>query len=433
MPKPKDTLDRTNINSPCDANWDEMAGNDQVRFCSHCNLSVHNLSAMTRQDALRLVIGSKGKLCARYIRRPDGEFQTMTAAGPLLHSIGRRASRIAAGAFSAALSVSSSVVAASPPRSGSTTQHPAKAVPVAKRTYLSVGSAAGATINGVVRDAAGAVIPGALITLFDEDRSREYSTTTNNEGSFLLENISEGSFKLTIKASGFQTKKIAGISIGVNDEQVFSETLEVAYSDMGGAIGIMTASEPLVASVVDGDVNALKELLATGSDVNVLDSEYDSTALAEAVGRGNREMVQILISAGADVNMKNSSGHTALMSMTQVTTPEIIWTLLDAGAKGDLRDEDGMNALHYAASAGHAEALRALLASGVSVDARDDENKTALMIATEAGNTDNVFVLLKAGASVNLRDDEGTTALGMAIESDYAETAKVLMDFGGTE
>ena len=38
MPKSVRSFDRITIPAPCDADWDAMIGNDQVRFCEHCKL-----------------------------------------------------------------------------------------------------------------------------------------------------------------------------------------------------------------------------------------------------------------------------------------------------------------------------------------------------------------------------------------------------------
>ena len=58
--KKKKLLDSINVKSPCSESWDEMFGNDEVRFCSHCAKNVHNLSAMTRQKAKELIKNSNG-------------------------------------------------------------------------------------------------------------------------------------------------------------------------------------------------------------------------------------------------------------------------------------------------------------------------------------------------------------------------------------
>src|SRR6185503_19380490 len=105
MPEPIRSLDTITIASPCEADWDSMTGNNQVRFCEHCNLHDRYISAMTRQEAMRLVARSRGRLCLRMVQAPDGS--PMTGQVPeKLHRIGRRISRLAAGAFSATLGLS---------------------------------------------------------------------------------------------------------------------------------------------------------------------------------------------------------------------------------------------------------------------------------------------------------------------------------------
>lgn len=65
-------VQRVRIASPCTANWDQMAGNEQVRFCSQCQLNVYNLSEMSQDEGERLILEKEGKLCARIYRRHDG-------------------------------------------------------------------------------------------------------------------------------------------------------------------------------------------------------------------------------------------------------------------------------------------------------------------------------------------------------------------------
>lgn len=47
----KNFLNNLTIPSPCTADWNSMVGNDQVRFCEHCSLDVHNISLLTRRQA----------------------------------------------------------------------------------------------------------------------------------------------------------------------------------------------------------------------------------------------------------------------------------------------------------------------------------------------------------------------------------------------
>ncbi len=72
----KVVLENIRIASPCSADWDEMAGNDQVRFCGQCEKNVYNLSAMTRAEAEALVTSKDGKMCVRLYQRTDGTVLT---------------------------------------------------------------------------------------------------------------------------------------------------------------------------------------------------------------------------------------------------------------------------------------------------------------------------------------------------------------------
>jgi hypothetical protein len=87
-------LDDVRIATPCSASWDEMTGDERVRFCAHCQKYVFNLSAMPREEAEALLLARGDSICVRLFRRSDGT--VMTADCPV--GVGRRRRRIAAGA-----------------------------------------------------------------------------------------------------------------------------------------------------------------------------------------------------------------------------------------------------------------------------------------------------------------------------------------------
>src|SRR5256885_8161846 len=95
-----DPLSYVKVAAPCRADWDEMIGNERMRFCSQCQLNVYNLSGMTRAEAEALISNSEGRLCVRYYRRADGTILTRNC--PVgLSAIKRRVSRWASAALSA--------------------------------------------------------------------------------------------------------------------------------------------------------------------------------------------------------------------------------------------------------------------------------------------------------------------------------------------
>jgi hypothetical protein len=84
-------LDSLRIASPCQVSWDEMTGDDRVRFCPHCRLNVIDLSAMSRHDAEELLLRTTGRLCVRYYQRSDGTVMTQDCPQPHLRAAQVRA------------------------------------------------------------------------------------------------------------------------------------------------------------------------------------------------------------------------------------------------------------------------------------------------------------------------------------------------------
>lgn len=64
------------IASPCRAPWENMDGDERVRFCRECNRNVYNLSVMTEAEARRVVAEREGRLCVRFFQRRDGTVLT---------------------------------------------------------------------------------------------------------------------------------------------------------------------------------------------------------------------------------------------------------------------------------------------------------------------------------------------------------------------
>jgi len=65
-------LDRVAVAAPCDASWDDMVGDEKVRFCGLCEKNVYDLSAMMRDEAEAFVRAAEGGACVRLARRADG-------------------------------------------------------------------------------------------------------------------------------------------------------------------------------------------------------------------------------------------------------------------------------------------------------------------------------------------------------------------------
>jgi hypothetical protein len=70
-------LDTLQLASPCPARWEDMTGDARKRHCAQCDLDVHNISEMTRDEAEGLLATlAHGRVCAQFYRRRDGTILT---------------------------------------------------------------------------------------------------------------------------------------------------------------------------------------------------------------------------------------------------------------------------------------------------------------------------------------------------------------------
>ena len=75
-----DALDGLTIPTACSVPWDSMRGDDRTRFCNQCKQDVHDVSELTRDEALRLVAAGPDVPCLRLYRRSDGRVMTTDCA-----------------------------------------------------------------------------------------------------------------------------------------------------------------------------------------------------------------------------------------------------------------------------------------------------------------------------------------------------------------
>jgi ankyrin repeat protein len=418
------SFDRITIPAPCDANWDSMIGNEQVRFCEHCNLHVTNLSSLTRQEAMRLVARSEGRLCVRYIQRPGGGILTKQVSAKL-YPITRRISRIAAGAFTATLSLSSAA-AQTPTR----TEKPRTGVEeLAQGDRQDVAAAKGsASLSGVVMDPNDAVVAGATITLILSDSQREQTTSSSEAGEFSFSSLSQGEYTLTVSSPGFKRAQITSIQLCEGSNLRVDPKLELGAISMGGAVVIIAPAEPLVRAVFEDDLETVSRL-AFSSSVNVRDKSTNMTALEQAIENGNLEIVRILLLAGANAKTKNEAGRTPLMYLSENATTDIVRALLGAGAKVNARDESGGTALMNVASQAKYGVVKELIEAGAKIDVEDADGKTALMFAATNEDPKIAKLLIDSGARINVKAHDGKTALMFAADEGDPETVKLLISF----
>ena len=183
-------------------------------------------------------------------------------------------------------------------------------------------------------------------------------------------------------------------------------------------------------SAVENDHTAdVAKLLARGADPNTPD-ERGNTLLMVAVRHKNAKLVDLLIDAGAKLNLRNKYGETAIMLASYNGPHDIVEKLY---IKGSEIKHAGWNPLLYAATGGHPKIVQLLLDGGVPIDSTSDNGTTALMMAARGNHSDTVKVLLKNGANPNISNESGGTALKWAVARQHHNTAELLKNGGAKE
>ena len=97
-------------------------------------------------------------------------------------------------------------------------------------------------------------------------------------------------------------------------------------------------------AVMTDNIEALKQHIAAGSNLNEKDPFGGSSPLISASLFGKTEMAKSLIEAGADVNFQNNDGSTALHTASFFCRPEIVKMLLNKGADKTIKNKYGSTA-----------------------------------------------------------------------------------------
>jgi ankyrin repeat protein len=202
-------------------------------------------------------------------------------------------------------------------------------------------------------------------------------------------------------------RTLLGAGAAVNAKCVCS-----GYQD-GGWTALMIAA-------LQGNKALLELLLGHGADPNLANSDGDTAlTIAANTSTGAAESLLVLLDKGANINAKNNKGVTALM-LAAAGGGGKVPLLLARGADPNARNVNGGTALMWAAGPyAHAENMAALLDAGADVQAKSNVGVTALMLAASSGRADLVETLLRRGARAREKDENDKTAVDYA--NDYVQ------------
>ncbi len=160
----------------------------------------------------------------------------------------------------------------------------------------------------------------------------------------------------------------------------------------------------LVQAVRDNKLSTVTELLDQGVDSNSTDSDLADarTALYHAAVFGYSDIAKKLLDKGAKVDLgAPATRQTPLMIASFNENRDLVLLLLKAGAQVNAQDPAGDTPLTQAARRGNAELLGILIDAGADVEMRTGEGLTALCLARQSNFTAAMKVLEQAGSPGN--------------------------------
>jgi hypothetical protein len=213
-----------------------MEGDARVRFCRQCELSVYNISEMTRAEAESLVARTEGRLCGRMYLRADGTILTKDC--PVgVRALRRRVSRAAGAAFAALLSFCS--LAFGQTRTQKMSCERGGGITVQKKT-----TTAGplSTLSGIVRDPLDALVTGADVIVTDEKTNKKFSAKTSDKGEFTLAQLPAGTYTFEVAFPGFMALTIKGFKVGAGETLSVKASLAIGET-LTGVVVVTTPSD----------------------------------------------------------------------------------------------------------------------------------------------------------------------------------------------
>lgn len=188
-----------------------------------------------------------------------------------------------------------------------------------------------------------------------------------------------------------------------------------------------------------GNREVVQILVRAGANINIKDGKDGMTPLMFAALKGQVECMRALLEPGGskrnDVNQRSNLGYTAIdcAVIGSDTTPEGVRLLIEHGASVSSRDLDGSTILHHLASTpcpeqDAQEIFRSILELGeLSIDVQDPQGHSPLLRAVKLNNLPMLRCLMENGASTTVRDDYSNNLMHYAAGKSDLEILEYLM------
>ncbi|TGO41611.1 hypothetical protein BHYA_0019g00420 [Botrytis hyacinthi] len=217
--------------------------------------------------------------------------------------------------------------------------------------------------------------------------------------------------------------------------------------------GVQTMS-PLQQAVIRGQMNIVELLLERGAEVNYKGQYRIPLVIASSRGQlnmvellldkpislmlaayfGNKNITQLLLEKGAEIDCRDLINQTPLMAAVLHGHRNVVGLLLENNDEVYCVDFNDETPIMKAIAGGYASIASLLLGKGARFDCEEDIFGTVLLEASQFGRKKMARFLLQNGVNANLRDKNGLylgwTPLMHAAESGHEATVKLLLENG---
>jgi L-ascorbate metabolism protein UlaG (beta-lactamase superfamily) len=193
-----------------------------------------------------------------------------------------------------------------------------------------------------------------------------------------------------------------------------------------------------------GKTDVVKYLAENGADINAATNNGFVPLSYAAWADNAAEMARFLVLSGADVNPDPCENNksctcgpnfmTPLHFACQVGKPELVEVLLSSGAKVNLFNADGMTPLHCAVKSGNIEIVKMLIDHGAFLNVREkQQGSTELHFAAAMGYGDIASFLAEKGSCPEMKDHCGKTPLDYAFYYGQKQIGYEMLAAGGND
>jgi ankyrin repeat protein len=205
---------------------------------------------------------------------------------------------------------------------------------------------------------------------------------------------------------------------------------DIKEADIKKADTNLQISEELIKACEDGDLGKVQQLITDGADINSK-NKLGETLLELACKNSRTSVADFLLTKGVKPDIIGYNGFSVLhRACGEEGYLHIVELLLSKGATVDIKNDEGTTPLHTAAAINNEAVLKYLIDHGADVNSADDNGYTPLHMACGNGFEASVNLLINRGANINMKDIDGLTPLQMALDKGFMNVADILVSAG---